>query len=71
MREGAAHERGVEHAREAQVVDVAAPSRQDAGVLDPGDPLADEPFHYFSSGRSWFSSDRSSAARRTPSTIDW
>ena len=63
VREGAAQERGVEHAGKLEVVDVAAAPGEDARVLDARDVGSDEAFHQVCS--------RSSAARFTPSTIDW
>ena len=48
MAERAAHERGVQRSRHADVVDVAGPSAQQARVLDPGHALphvAERPTH--------------------------
>ena len=62
VRERAAHEGGVQHAGQGDVVDVAAPAGEDARVLDPLDAGAGEPGDHQASLRS-------SAARSTPSTM--
>src|SRR5207237_9837690 len=66
MRVGAAHERGMQHVGELDVVDELPPAREDPPILDPGDALPDE-LHDAPA--------RSSAMRRdasnTPSMIDW
>ena len=69
VRVRAAQEGHVPHARQPHVVDVVASTGEDPPVLDPFDAGPDEPADHRapSSSVPWIAS----AARRTPSTIDW
>ena len=71
VREGTADERRVQHARELDIVDEVAATSEEPGVLDALDSCADESFHQAFPSTAPSAAASSSAARRTPSTIDW